>query len=266
MKSSPMRNAWARPSGRRLDGVARGRPNCEPSPSSRRNAACPPGVVMIRISRMPGDHQGRQRVVDHRLVVHRQQLLAHRPGDRPQPGPVPPARTMPRMAASLPAGPVPPRPGEPGRRPARTVRSRRASGAGGAPGPEPPVTGHGHVHAPGPDPGGGPSPAGDRARDHLRGAGRRGHRRAVSGSLALLADAGHMLTDAAGLLIALSPPRWPPGRPPPGAPGATGGPRSSRPPCRLPSCSRSVSSCSSRASAGCSTRRRWPAPRCWSSA
>ena len=33
-----------------------------------------------------GQHQRRQRVVDHRLVVDRQQLLADRPGDRMQPG------------------------------------------------------------------------------------------------------------------------------------------------------------------------------------
>jgi len=31
-----------------------------------------------------GQHQGRERVVDHRLVVDRQQLLADRPGDRVQ--------------------------------------------------------------------------------------------------------------------------------------------------------------------------------------
>ena len=33
-----------------------------------------------------GEHQRRQRVVDHRLVVDREQLLRHRPGDRVQPG------------------------------------------------------------------------------------------------------------------------------------------------------------------------------------
>ena len=33
-----------------------------------------------------GHHQRRQRVVDHRLVVHRQQLLADRDGDRVQAG------------------------------------------------------------------------------------------------------------------------------------------------------------------------------------
>ena len=33
-----------------------------------------------------GQHQRGQRVVDHRLVVDRQQLLADRPGDRVQPG------------------------------------------------------------------------------------------------------------------------------------------------------------------------------------
>ena len=33
-----------------------------------------------------GEHECRQRVVDHRLVVDRQQLLGHRAGDRVQPG------------------------------------------------------------------------------------------------------------------------------------------------------------------------------------
>jgi hypothetical protein len=39
---------------------------------------------MIRMSRMPGEHQRGQRVVDHRLVVDRQQLLAHGLGQRMQ--------------------------------------------------------------------------------------------------------------------------------------------------------------------------------------
>jgi hypothetical protein len=34
----------------------------------------------------PGQHQGAERVIDHRFVVHRQQLLAQRLGDRVQPG------------------------------------------------------------------------------------------------------------------------------------------------------------------------------------
>ena len=34
----------------------------------------------------PGGHEGAERVVDHRLVEHRQNLLADAAGDRPQPG------------------------------------------------------------------------------------------------------------------------------------------------------------------------------------
>jgi len=46
----------------------------------------------------PGQHQGAERVIDHRLVVHRQQLLTQRLGDRV---PLPPARMMPlRLMAS----------------------------------------------------------------------------------------------------------------------------------------------------------------------
>ena len=79
----------------------------------------------------------------------------------------------------------------------------------------------------------------------------------LSGSLALFADAGHMLTDVAGLWAGL------PGRgavPAAGdrrsAPGASGGRRSSQPR-RRPRCSsRWACSSSSRASGGCSTHRR----------
>ena len=60
-------------------------PHCEPSPSSasKRGVSC--GVLMSRMSRMPASISVRQRVVHHRLVVHRQQLLAHGQRGRVQP-------------------------------------------------------------------------------------------------------------------------------------------------------------------------------------
>ena len=78
----------------------------------------------------------------------------------------------------------------------------------------------------------------------------------LSGSLALLADAGHMLTDVAGLSMALVAatlalrPRRPSAR------GATAAPRCSPPRRRPRCCSPSASSSSSRAYAGSWTRRR----------
>ena len=47
----------------------------------------------------------------------------------------------------------------------------------------------------------------------------------LSGSLALLADAGHMLTDATGLVLALIAASLAPGPPTPGAPSACSAPR-----------------------------------------
>ena len=46
---------------------------------------------------------------------------------------------------------------------------------------------------------------------------------ALSGSLALLADAGHMATDAAGIALALSRSGWPANRPAAGGPSASSG-------------------------------------------
>ena len=74
------------PVGRGLHGVLEPDPECEPSPSRARNCSLYSGVVMIRISLMPGHHERRQRVVDHRLVVDRHQLLRDALGDRPEPG------------------------------------------------------------------------------------------------------------------------------------------------------------------------------------
>ena len=61
-------------------------PNCDPSPSSRSK----PGRVVRRGDHQhvadPGEDQRRERVVDHRLVVDRHQLLADAQGHRVQPG------------------------------------------------------------------------------------------------------------------------------------------------------------------------------------
>ena len=45
-----------------------------------------------------GEHEGRQRLVDHRLVVHRQQLLRDRVGERLEPGTGSPAIAQARAA------------------------------------------------------------------------------------------------------------------------------------------------------------------------
>ncbi len=60
-------------------------PNCEPSPSSRSKFGRFVGVEMMRMSRMLRHHEHRQRVVDHRLVVDGQKLLARHGGQRVQP-------------------------------------------------------------------------------------------------------------------------------------------------------------------------------------
>lgn len=86
----------------------------------------------------------------------------------------------------------------------------------------------------------------------------------VSGSLALLADAAHMLTDVAGLtmgLVAASLARRP------ATPLRTWGYHRAEilgRPRRRPSSSRSALSCSSKACGGCSSLRRSPRAR-WSS-
>ena len=53
MCSSPIRNAWARPSGEGCTAYVIEMPNCEPSPRSRTNWSASWGVVMTRTSRMP---------------------------------------------------------------------------------------------------------------------------------------------------------------------------------------------------------------------
>ncbi|KQT92247.1 hypothetical protein ASG49_09930 [Marmoricola sp. Leaf446] len=53
MWSSPIRNAWARPSGLGCTAWVMLTPNWEPSPSSRWKPGASWGVVMTRMSRMP---------------------------------------------------------------------------------------------------------------------------------------------------------------------------------------------------------------------
>ena len=83
--SRPIRNACARPPGWGCTAYWIERPIWLPSPSTRSKPPMSVGVEIRRISRMPAEHQGRERVIDHRLVVDRQQLLADRPRDRVQP-------------------------------------------------------------------------------------------------------------------------------------------------------------------------------------
>ena len=53
MCSAPMMNASASPRGVSCAAYEKRQPNCEPSPSSRRNCSWSTGVVMISTSRMP---------------------------------------------------------------------------------------------------------------------------------------------------------------------------------------------------------------------
>ena len=86
MKSAPMMKAWARPSGLGWTAYCRLMPHWLPSPSScsKRGVSC--GVEMIRMSLDAGQQERGQRVVDHRLVVDRQQLLGYRQGGGMEPG------------------------------------------------------------------------------------------------------------------------------------------------------------------------------------
>ena len=73
--ASPMTNACASPLGVGCSAYSKRMPHCEPSPSRRRNIGRSCGVEMIRTSRMPASINDRQRIVDHRLVVDRHELL-----------------------------------------------------------------------------------------------------------------------------------------------------------------------------------------------
>ncbi len=101
-KSSAMRKACARPSGRGCTAYWMDMPQGEPSPSSREKDSESSGVVMTRTSRRPAAIERGQRVVDHRLVVDGQQLLAHAHGDRPEPAAGAPARMIPFMRGTYP--------------------------------------------------------------------------------------------------------------------------------------------------------------------
>ncbi len=100
---APMRNAWARPSGAGCTAYVMFMPQWLPSPSSsaKRGVSC--GVEMIEDVADARQHQRAERVVDHRLVVDRQQLLADSAsvtGYRRVPEP--PARMMPlRMSVQI---------------------------------------------------------------------------------------------------------------------------------------------------------------------
>ena len=80
-----MRNAWARPSGRGCSAYSKRRPHCWPVPEQLAEAR----QVLRRgdDQDIPDarEHQRAQRVVDHRLVVDREQLLADHAGQRVEP-------------------------------------------------------------------------------------------------------------------------------------------------------------------------------------
>ena len=85
MNVAPMRKACASPSGLRLLGVLDVEAELAAVAEQRLEA-----VLLVRRGDHQdladaGQHQRRQRVVDHRLVVDRQQLLADRAGQRVQP-------------------------------------------------------------------------------------------------------------------------------------------------------------------------------------
>ena len=85
MNSRPMRNAWARPFGPRLLGVGeRYAPGACRRPAAAGRAAGRGGGDDQDLADAR-QHQHGERVVDHRLVVDRQQLLADDQRDRIQP-------------------------------------------------------------------------------------------------------------------------------------------------------------------------------------
>ena len=84
MKSRPITNDCASPSGRGWTAYSSRSPRCLPSPRRRRNPSMSDGVEMSRMFPDPREHQRRQGVIHHRLVVDRQQLLRHHEGERMQ--------------------------------------------------------------------------------------------------------------------------------------------------------------------------------------
>ena len=83
--SRPMTNAWARPSGTAARRRRARCPTAQPSPSSSRNRGRSLGRRDDQDLADARQHQDAERVVDHRLVVDRQQLLADDPGQRVEP-------------------------------------------------------------------------------------------------------------------------------------------------------------------------------------
>ena len=75
MKSAPISSASAMPRGSACSAYESEMPKSAPSPSSSRKRGRSCGVEMSEDVADAGEHQHRQRVVHHRLVVHRQQLL-----------------------------------------------------------------------------------------------------------------------------------------------------------------------------------------------
>ena len=84
-KSRPITNACARPSGDGCTAYERLRPQRDAVAEQLREARRVLGRRDEQHVADAGEHQRRQRVVDHRLVVHRQQLLRHHLRDRVQP-------------------------------------------------------------------------------------------------------------------------------------------------------------------------------------
>ena len=129
MNSSPMMNACARPSGDGCTAYSMRMPSSLPSPSSALNWELYSGVVMTRTSRMPAIMSVDERVVDHRLVVDRHQLLGDALRDRPQAG----ARAAgeddsTHVSSHLVEGPVAGQALLPGRQQSGCRRLREASG------------------------------------------------------------------------------------------------------------------------------------------
>src|ERR1017187_9266693 len=78
MKSRPIRKAWAMPSGFGCTAYWNWTPKREPSPSSCWKRGRSSGVENEKNFADSRQHEGRERVVDHRLVIHRQQALGDR--------------------------------------------------------------------------------------------------------------------------------------------------------------------------------------------
>ena len=95
MNSRPIRECLGQAVGFRLNGVGNG--NTQPAAVVQQ---LPKAADVLRRRDQQdvanaGQHQHRQGIIDHRLVVDGQQLLAHRPGDRKEPRARPPGEDDP---------------------------------------------------------------------------------------------------------------------------------------------------------------------------